>query len=173
MKHQFKDGDGVICNSKEEVNELDDQSKRLEIAWDALRMVVIGLVEASYGCYWSFDLCNVDGDSKTLQKVFNTKNFYKENTCKVCQRGLMMLSQIRLGNSVDSWQWDKDEGSERNIKGFSIDSFLAMEKEYEHNSFRHPYNTHTQQKLANICCNVLINGDFNIADKTDYLIAVE
>jgi len=82
----------------------------------------------------------------------------------------MMLSQIRLGNSIASNDLKREKGSLGNIKGFSLKDFFLMEREYEHSSFKHPYFANTQEKLANICCNILANGNFDIHDDTDYLI---
>ena len=83
---------------------------------------------------------------------------------------IMMLSQIRLGNTLDSDSLDVDRGSSENIKGFSYSTFRDMESEYEHSCYDHPWKNNTDKKLANICCNVLINGDFNTEDENNYLI---
>ncbi len=162
----------TIAQRNKAFDRLSDEGKRLEIAWDALQMVLNGFVKASEGCYWNNNLLKVEGDSKTLQKVFNTKEFYKKEECEVCQRGLMMLSQVRLGNSIDSTDLYRCEGSRTNIKGFDFYSFLDMEREYEYSYFNHPYFNNSQEKLANICCNVLVNGDFNKEDKTNYLTVI-
>lgn len=45
-----------------------------------------------------------------------------------------------------------------------------MENEYESSYYDHPYKSHTEEKLANICYNVLVNGNFNTDDDTDYLV---
>lgn len=185
MKLKFKttikfksvlEGYKSISQRNKHFEELTDEGKRLEIAWDALKLVQSGLIRPSSGWYWSPSLKEVEGDSKYLQKVFNAESFFKKKNseygreCEVCARGAMMLCQIRLGNSIDSLDRDRVAGNESNIKGFSFDSFQSMEAEYENSAFKHPYWSNTDRKLANICCNVLVNGDFNPEDKTDYLI---
>jgi len=157
-----------IEERNEHFNSLDPQSQRLEIAWDALQMVLKEQVFAHYSGYWSEDLQRVEGTSKELQRVFNKQ--LKSMNCQVCQRGLMMLSQIRLGNDIDSTDSCRRFGNSDNLKGFSLKSMQWMENEFEHCSYGHPYRFNTEEKLANICCNVLVNGDFNIDDKTDYLL---
>jgi len=81
-----------------------------------------------------------------------------------------MIAQIRLSNSIDSSNSYKEFGNTEIIKGFSMNSFVEMEKEYEHSWYHHPYEPNSKRKLANICCNVLKNGDFDIKDTTNYLI---
>ena len=162
--------DLTIEERNEKFNNLDEKTQRLEIAWDALNLVVEELIKPSVGTYWNFSLRSVRGNSKELQETFTNKEFYQANNCEVCQRGLMMLSQIRLGNSIDSKEFQKEKGRAGIIKGFSMDTFMYMENEYERSQYKHPYNNNSKEKLANICCNVITNGDFYISDKTDYLI---
>lgn len=149
-------------------NKLKNEAKRKEIAYDALKLILNEQIQASWGCYWDDRLCNIKNsctNSKELQKgLVNLPT-----GCEVCQRGLMMVSQIRLGNDVDPDGGNVSNGDENNIKGFSIYKFNEMEGEYEHNRYYHPYDQNTNQKLANICCNVIANGNFNRFDKTDYL----
>lgn len=146
-------------------NNLDKQSKRLEIAWEALQLSLMGKVKAAKGQYWSKSLCDIVGDSKKLQKIL----IQKLPECQVCERGLIMLAQIRLSDSIDSRDSSRDNGSERNIRGFNYINMIEMEREYEHNLYSHPYMRRTKEKMANICCNVLVNGNFNIKDRSDYL----
>lgn len=145
---------------------LSDEDKRREIAWDSLQLILSEKVSASLGEYWSNGLFSIEGDSKTLQKIL--LNELPE--CRVCARGAMMLSQIRLGNSIDSSDGYREQGTDENIKGFSMNDFYNMESEYENCQYRHPYNYNTDEKLANICCNIIVNGNFNTEDKTDYLL---
>lgn len=159
----------TIRERNDAFNALDPQSQRLEIAWDALKLVVAGSIQASNGCYWSTSLQSVEGSSKELQKVFNTKKFFKQASCEVCQRGAVMLSQIRLGNSISSEDEDRDMGTDDNTKGFGLASLYNMEAEYERSAFNHPYHMNSQEKLANIFCNVLINGDFKKSDRKNYI----
>ena len=127
----------------------------------------VGLCHRDFYEYWSFALSCI--------KIIDSKKFQKELVnnlpkCEVCIRGGMMLSQIRLGNELHCNIDNIHKGDFKIIKGFSMDSFYKMEEEYEHSTYKHPYERHTSWKLANICCNVLVNGDFNTEDKTDYLI---
>lgn len=146
---------------------MDDQSKRQEIAWDCLQLILSGKISGSFREYWSDSLHDIGTlDSKDFQKILNDNL----PNCKVCARGGMMLSMIRLGNSINSDCDSKYDGDRSIIKGFDMDSFENMELEYENNHYVHPYEKHTTDKLANICCNVIVNGNFNTEDKTDYLI---
>lgn len=153
-------------------DKLSKEGKRLEIAWDMLKLVMSRTLKPSDGHYWDFRLMSVADDclnSKELQKEFNDKKNIKG--CSVCARGGLMLSQIRLGNSVNPYDtWYRDKGNSDNLKGFTWNSMRKMEDEYEHCQYGHPYQGNTTYKLMNILCNVLVNGDFKISDKTDYLI---
>jgi hypothetical protein len=150
-------------------NSLDPQSQRLEIAWDALQLVKQDKISASSGYYWGANLSEkIEFFSPKKTQTFLLNKI--DNSCEACQRGLMMISQIRLGNElcIKSNNY-VDCGNEGIIKGFDLESFLLMEKEYEYSLYKHPYRNNTEEKLANICCNILVNGDFNIEDKTNYL----
>jgi hypothetical protein len=83
----------------------------------------------------------------------------------------MMLSQIRLGNHISSNNDHRSRGNSEIIKGFDMVAFKNMELEYEHSYFNHPYESNTNEKLANICCNIIVNDNFNKKDDTDYLIS--
>ena len=160
-----------ISKRNKAFNELSDEGKRLEIAWDALKLVEAGRIKASYGYYWDDKLHDIAKSSDTSEE-FQKKLNVQENieSCSVCARGSIMLSLIRLGNSVDPSDSWVSEGDDNNIKGFSMDSMYNMENGYENSRFYHPYKCNTEEKLMNILCNVLINGDFNPKDKNDYLI---
>lgn len=149
-------------------NTLSDEDKRKEIAYDALLLVLEKIARPSDGCYWGDSLVNLANNlntSKELQRAL----VHDIPECYVCQRGLMMISQIRLGNSIKPGDRCKSHGSNKNLKGFSIDSFTQMECEYEFSFYSHPYIRNSRMKLMNICCNVLANGNFNENDKTNYL----
>lgn len=161
-----------IENRNKAFDALSAKDKRKEIAWDALQMILSEQIKGSYGCYWNspfHDVLNTTTTSKELQQRLLELN-YKENDCKVCARGAMMLSQIRLGNSVKPSHPSATDGSSTTIKGFSIQSFQAMEAEYERSVFEHPYRFNTTEKLANICCNIIVNGNFKVNDTKNYLI---
>lgn len=164
-------------------NALDRETQRKEIALDALNLVLSKQVHAAEGAYWGHQLhCINEPDSKLFQDILVNKL----PECDVCQRGLFMLSQIRLGNELCSDTEDVCEGNSNNVKGFDMGDFYGMESEYEGETESGddeylnddnnpsedeslPYNRHSWQKLANICCNVLSNGNFDAEDKTDFL----
>ena len=169
------------CKNENERNirflQLDDQSKRLEIAWDALNLVMNDKLQPSDGCYWNAYLAdntiNITSNLTEIRKFLLNK--LGEN-CEVCQRGAIMVSTIRAGHCFDIDSIDKEnivDGNECKARaGFSIESMWDMENEYENNYFNHPYQDNTKEKMMNILCNILVNGDFNTNDRTDYLIEV-
>lgn len=148
---------------------LSEEDKRKEIAFDGLNLVITGQVGAAKGTYWSGAIYDIVVPLKTSKQLQEALNLNLSEDCRVCQRGLMMISQIRLGNSVRPDDVDVDCGSYDNVKGFDMGMFAAMEKEYEISGFDHPHAARTKRKLANICCNVIANGYFNTNDTTDYL----
>jgi hypothetical protein len=150
------------------------ESKRQEIAYDALKLVLAGKLMASDGCFWDdelYDLKQILEKNGKSAKDFQMALNKELPTCKVCQRGLMMVSVIRLGNQISPDDGDAYCGSEETLrgKGFTKGQFLRMEGEFEESRFEHPYEDNTDEKLANICCNVIANGTFNTDDKRDYL----
>lgn len=148
-------------------DELTDEGKRQEIAWDALQLVINEKVGAALRVYWSSALsCITAENSKAFQQILINE---LPTDCYVCQRGLVMLSTIRLGDSILPNDDYREHGSSENLKGFSLFDMLIMEAEYEYSEFNHPYPNNSSEKLANICCNILVNGNFNPNDKTDYL----
>ena len=154
---------------------LDVQSRRLEIAWDALQLVINRRMRASNGCYWDSPLTELFLTSRNAEELQLNFILPPYDSCKVCQRGLLMVSRIRLGNRINPSTFITDAHSvmqgdaDVDKGGFSIQSFRKMEKEYEMNAYKHPYPKNTDEKLANICCNILVNGDFNCKDRTNYL----
>ena len=161
-----------ITNRNEAFDKLSPKDKRREIAYDALNLVITRQVMASEdGDYWNSSL-QIRTKPLHTPKELQCLLVDKLPTCQVCQRGLMMVSQIRLGNTLSPSGAAIQNGSNSNIKGFSIDSFGLMESLYEgwhHIVGNHPYEMNTQEMMANICCNVINNGDFKITDTTDYL----
>ena len=155
---------------------LTSEGKRLEIAWDALQLILLGMIRGSNGSYWNYHLMNRVWKIKTseeLHKSLNDLSTFKTDdyrSCEVCQRGALMLSQIRLGNTLSPKSSDIACGNDKNIKGFTLEQFRVMEDEYEYSLYSHPYHCNSDEKMANILCNVLVNGEFDTEDKTDYLI---
>lgn len=163
-------------------NALDDESMRKEMALDGLKLVLSGQVRAYASGYWSYQLTFIEEPNP---KLFQNILVNKLPECEVCQRGLFMLSQIRLGNGLNSFTPNLHCGNPEIIKGFVLGDYYDMENEYEGHTTGDddedywkddtslPYEQHTWQKLANICCNVIANGNFNEYDKTDYLVEWE
>jgi hypothetical protein len=155
----------------EHFESLSNEGKRLEIAWDMLQLVMSGSVSASRPKkhYWSWELH--DRTSSCTSSADLQQRLVKglPEDCSVCARGLTMLSQIRLSNSVDPSDNRKTYGDFNNLRGFDMTQMEEMEMEYENGEFGHPHDTNSVEKLANIACNVLVNGRFNTKDRTDYL----
>lgn len=153
-------------------NNLDPQSQRLEIAWDALQLVLSGTIEGAIGDYWSSDLRKVVRRCETSKELQNAL-ISKLPNCEVCARGGIMLSTIRLGNEIEPDQDHISAGTDRIVKGFSFEDMSLMEQAYEgwNHTYRDesPYPSRTTEQLANILCNVLVNGNFDINDTTNYL----
>jgi hypothetical protein len=149
---------------------LSDEDKRKEIAWDCFQLTLSGKVSAGWG-YWSDNLIEITAKTP---KSFQNKLVKKLPECEVCARGGMMLSQIRLGNTLSCDSRDSEQGNIEILQGFSMNSFEIMEGVYEGYTCItmgrvYPYQIHTTELLQNICLNVIHNGDFNINDATDYL----
>lgn len=158
-----------INKKNKHFQELTDEGKRLEIAWDCLQLIIQETVKGSHGYYWNTDLKYKAITLRSAKELHLFLNYNLPN-CEVCARGGMMLSQIRLGNNIKPSYVNIDNGNANSIEGFSMYNFIEMELEYENNRYNHPYDNNTTEKLANICCNVLVNGNFNIKDTTNYLI---
>jgi hypothetical protein len=157
-------------------DELSDEEKRREIAYDCLQLTLEGKVKGRDGCYTNHTLNGYWNDELMRIRTNTPKEFQeilvnKLPECTVCARGGLMLSQIRLGNNISSDTISRYDGYFEDIlKGFSMKSFRAMEEEYEDSDHKHPYEAKTTKKLQNICLNVIANGDFDIDDKTKYLV---
>jgi len=155
----------------EAFHKLSDEDKRREIAWDALQQVISGKFYGSAGSYWDPTLLTVvfgcDSPEEFQQNLIEFCS--SESWCKVCARGAVMASTIILGNHISPKDPYFHKGNPSNVQGFNIDSMINMEKEYETSRYDHPYTRNTTNKLANILCNVIVNGDFNTEDRTDYL----
>jgi hypothetical protein len=147
---------------------LSDRRMRQEIMWDALQLVIQQIVSTDVGSYWSDSLLNL------LTKSHSAKEFQLElndiKSCSVCVRGGAQLSLIRLGNKIAPDSPRISDGYVDNIRGFTIQNYQDMESIYEFgDNDNYPYHYHTTGRLANIYCNVIINGYFKPLDKTDYL----
>lgn len=160
-----------IDERNKQFDSLTDEGKRLEITWDVLKLLENEVILPAYGEYWSGKLQAVAFNTTTSKELFI--RFNKDSvlqSCRVCARGALMLSQIRLGNTLSPNTYRIDRGGRDIIQGFSIEDFEEMENEYERSDYSHPYRANTREKLMNIMCNVLVNGNFNTSDDNDYLI---
>lgn len=156
---------------------LNDEEKRREIAYELLNLIVVEKkVEASNSRFWGDSLENINKFAKTSKELQN--GFLALPYCEVCAKGGMMLAQIRLGNNVKpvkgiSAGYYSEEsrmnGSFAAYQGFSRPNWDALEDKYEMSLFYLPYGSNTDEKLVNICCNIIFNGNFSTRDKNDYL----
>lgn len=152
---------------------LSDEGKRLEIAWDALQLIQkeILFTAGASKYYWNSDLFALRqrvNDAEAFQvELCNLTNI---KNCSVCARGGIMVSRIRLGNKIAPNSDNVDCGGENNLDVFNLQVMKDMENEYEISKFTHPYGIGSTNKLMNIYCNILVNGNFNPTDSTDYLI---
>lgn len=148
---------------------LTSEEKRKEIAYDALNIILTGNVTPIRLDYWSKELYDIR--CKTPAE-FQELLYTKLPKCSVCQRGLMMLSVIRLGNEVSSTNMFRNDGNNGILKskGFDVETFIDMEHQFEGwSDKKSPYEKRSLKKMANICCNIIANGNFTTKDLTDYL----
>lgn len=164
-----------IENKNKAFEALSNEDKRKEIAFDGLMLVLNKLIKPANGEYWDINLrllIDISKNSKELQeKLLKNSNI---EDCRVCQRGLMMVSQIRLANSINPNSDNITCGDSRIIEGFSLIDFKNMESLYEglYESLHWKSSIFcklTTCALANICCNVIHNGNFDKDDETNYL----
>lgn len=159
-----------IQNRNKAFNKLSKKEQRQEIAYDALMLVVNRKIIPHTGDYWDYKFNNIT--AKTPEK-FQEKLLKVPRGCQVCQRGLCMLSQIRLSNTLSPDEYQVNQGRTAILKGFTMRSFHAMENAFELWNKRGVYqhtSLNTKERSANICCNVIANGDFEKKDKTNYLV---
>lgn len=146
--------------------------QRKEIAYDALMLIVKGIATTLSGGYWGEDLHNIK-DASLSSSAFqcNLLKIDEKTNCSVCQKGLMMLSQIRLSNSLHPADSGITNGSHKGRKGFSENAFDQMEEDFEgwSRAINTTYKPGSSKLQANICCNVIANGDYKPKDETDYI----
>ncbi len=162
-----------IKNRNKAFNALDDESQRLEIAWDALQLCLNKKIkptdwDSRSGRYWGKGLVGILRKKRLSAEEFQEELLNVES-CACCERGLIMLSTVRMGNCLTNKTVDVQMGHKQIVKGFSMYDMNHMEDEYENSYYDHPYEDNTLEKMCNILCNVLVNGNFNIRDKKDYL----
>jgi hypothetical protein len=143
--------------------QLTDEEKRREISYDLLILLLHNDIQPSWGAYWDGYFADAASNTKTPEELQNHLLRLGKNRgvdlfeCKVCARGGMMLSQIRLGNHVDPEADKLDSGSEDILDGFTVDEFLDMEHVFEGHDYKfvklHPFKMNTQARLVNICLN--------------------
>jgi hypothetical protein len=135
-----------IDKRNEKFASLSDEGKRLEIAWEALKLVVNDVARPSnsqhFWRYWDrqlLDTCEVSSSSEELQS-----EMLKVKSCTVCERGLLTLAKIRIGNNVDPGLGidNISMGNKYSTReGFYFSSFKDMESEYERSKYNHPLPT--------------------------------
>lgn len=162
-----------IKNRNRKFHSLNVEEKRKEIAWDIINMIENNTLKGSSNSYWGsalFAIKNKVRTSEELQEKFcDLDNSYYH--CYVCGRGALMLSRIRLGNSLNPTLKDISKGSCIMTDCFSFETYENIEREYEWDNGGLPYESNTTEKLLNIFCNVLVNGTFKVVDDTNYLIS--
>lgn len=153
---------------------LSDKEKRQEIAYDLFLLMLDEILRPAY-CYWGGKTLETMMESPSSTEIFNlANNISKKDQCMVCVRGGMMLSQIRLGNRVQPSS-SLSCGDRYNLDGFTLKTFEVMEAVYEgYDSYgewveQHPFESNSRRSIMNICLNVIVNGDFNRWDFTNYI----
>ncbi len=162
-----------IENKNKKFLSLDKETQRREIAYDGLKLMLgTGLSNSTSWEYWSSNLkdpARSTKNAKQLQEfMLDERNL---NNCQVCQRGLTMVSIIRLGNNISPSDYSIYDGDPTNVVGFSMDDMESMENVYEGFVFSRqvPHLSKSKSRLANILCNVIQNGNFVSLDFTDYI----
>ena len=164
-----------VAKRNEAFKNLTQEGKRLEIAWEALQLLLSETIKPAgegrrSSFYWSERLDNILWKTKSSTDLQN--KLLKEKNCRVCARGAITLSKIRLGNAVDmSASFTKINcGSEQTARdGFSSQSMEQMEAQYEKCRYMGTFAMNTKENMANILCNVLVNGNYKPRDKTIYI----
>lgn len=156
---------------------LSNIEKKKEIAYDALKMISLGKMGGSYKSYWDDEL-EIIMDNSESSKQFQEK-LLKVESCTVCARGAVMLSTIRLGNSIspeEHYSAAICQGWNETVKGFSMKEMGNMEIMYEgyeyideENSICQKYDFNSTEMLTNILLQVIETGSFSLEDETDYL----
>jgi hypothetical protein len=151
------------------------EGKRLEIAWEALQLLLKGTIipagVSGKSYYWDPTL------TKTLKSSYSSKTlqekFLKVQECRVCARGAITLSKIRLGNNTapeNLYTISIAMGNRNNsADGFSRGSLHYMENQYEASFYLPTLKPRSTPNLANILCNILVNGDYKPSDKKIYI----
>lgn len=161
-------------------HKLDAETQRKEIAYDLYKLVMAGFVHNSYCSYWSGTFLRKTNDLRTPTELHEYLNTIADgdhtNHCAVCVRGGMMLSQIRLGNTLSPDDFSLTDGSATNLMGFTYQEFVDMEDLYEGRAsvsnpyiLEHPFEANSKYRLLNICLNVMVNGQFIISDVNNYV----
>lgn len=81
---------------------LTNKQKRLVIAQDALAQLQAGLYRTDLVCFLEYD-CLLDQDvTSDVDLQFNGQQVFDRpgQQCRVCQRGALLVSAIRLGNNA-------------------------------------------------------------------------
>lgn len=189
----------TIEERNEQFEKLSKCDRAKEIAFDALKLLMTNKkISAHMSGYWSFSLDEKLDDFKLANhwsltpkepptKIDLQKKFVEPiPQCSVCQRGLWMLSQIRVagfnlpnlnGNTITFLR----KGLPGIVEGVTFKQLEDMETMYEGTdeyqqhfgrtrpADNSPYEPHTNKMLANVMCNIIQNCKYKKNDFTDYL----
>jgi hypothetical protein len=173
---------GITSKKNTLYQTLTPRNKRREIALDALNLIIKDRIRPAGGHHKGETFRNgywVNWELNNLAiKSLNPKNFQKnllENlpqTCEVCERGMLMISKIRIGNTISPTDVGTSDGSKGAAKPFTQEELEDMENIYEGNCFEYdyPYKSNTLRNMANNLCVIIDKGKFTKEDaRTDYL----
>lgn len=158
------------------------EDKRREMALDALTLLQSGNLVADIGFYWDSELYDLlTDDSESTQQNFCGLNYTQ---CEVCAKGALMVSRIRLGNQISEIHgYDRGHIASGNVPEFDnyfsktvwsdienvfegwVKMNVDLSKDETFVIFRHAEN-----RLVNILCNIIVNGNFDIHDKRIFLV---
>lgn len=174
-----------IARRNKKFESLKPSEQRMEIALDIITSLNDEVIIASDRSeYWSPFLIHIGVNASNpedlqkkllnLPKVKDTNDHSGyhggQQSCRVCARGAMMLSTIRLGNTLDPREGDLPSGNSDNQKYFDYYEFKDMESVFE-SHFEGYYDSNTDECLANIFLQIIFNNgkEYNPNDLNDYL----
>jgi len=113
---------------------LSDEDKRKEIVFDSLKLILeerkLRATESATG-YWNFGASSLVENYNSSEQLQNALLNLNIPNCEVCARGAVMLSQIRLGNSLCANDNGITDGESGAVRGFNMLSMRLMELVYE------------------------------------------
>ncbi len=174
-KSQLK---GTVAQKNKQFKELSTPDQKREIALDGLKLIIKNKISPAgregMSHYWGSS-----GLRDHRQHARNSKDFQKRlltelpEACEVCERGLIMLSKIRVANTIDPCgdAHNISSGSNGLQKPFTFDEMEDMETVYENGStITYPYQNNTLKNMANNLCVIIDKGKFLLSvAKEDYV----